>query len=184
MVKKVIKGVIKKFKRFKNFFKFIRLPGAKSRRVLRDACDGLRIEAARNGVFKVESPCFTNEPNCIFCVRDQATLEIGHNTFFNRNCMIVAREKISIGANCMFGPNVYICDHDHAFDKNTVYPNQFKTKPVSIGQGTWIGANCIILKGTNIGNNCIIGAGTVITEDIPDDMIVFQKKINTLRKRE
>lgn len=43
---------------------------------------------------------------------------------------------------------------------------------VSIGNGTWVGANVTILKNTRIGENCVIGAGTVISGVIPDHSIV------------
>ena len=184
MIKRIIKGWMVELKRLKNFFKFMPLPDSNAKKVLKDACANLKIEMARNSQLILESPCFTNEPNCTICVRDNAVLEIGHNTFFNRNCIIVAREKISIGADCLFGPNVYICDHDHMFDQDTIYTDRFKTRPVSIGEGTWVGAGCIILKGANIGKKCIIGAGSIITGDVPDGMIVLQKKTNTMYQRE
>ena len=180
----MIKGLLVKFKRIKNTFKFLMIPDLDAKKVLKDASAHLRIETTHNAKLILDSPCFANEPNCTICVRDNAILEIGHNTFFNRNCIIVAREKISIGANCLFGPNVYICDHDHMFNQDTVFTDQFITRPVSIGEGSWIGAGCIILKGANIGKKCIIGAGSIITGNVPDGMIVVQKKTNTMYERE
>ena len=41
------------------------------------------------------------------------------------------------------------------------------SKPVSIGDHVFVGANTIILKGVNIGEKAIIGAGSVVTRDIP-----------------
>lgn len=183
MIKKLLKKLLKMFNRFKNYFKFIWISNKETRKSLSDASSKLKIELGSNSLLKIEMPCFTNEPNCLICVRENAKVDIGSKTFFNRNCIIVSRNSISIGANCLFGPNVYICDHDHVFDETTVYTDRFKSAPVFIGDGTWIGANCVILKGTRIGKNCVIGAGSVITENVPDGMIVLQKKVNTIYER-
>jgi len=45
-------------------------------------------------------------------------------------------------------------------------------KLVSIGFGTFVGVNAIILPGVQIGRCCIIGAGAVVTKSVPDFSIV------------
>ena len=113
-------------------------------------------------------------------VRQDATLHIGDYVSINRNACIVARESITIGKNVVIAPNVCIYDHDHGFPN----PDDFITAPIVIGDGTWIAANSVILKGVTIGKNCTIAAGCVITHDIPDNTIVYQKRVDTLVSRE
>lgn len=114
-------------------------------------------------------------------VRDGAQIIIGNNTFFNYNNMLVSHQKISIGENCQFGPNVLIYDHDHDYrTENGITDMKFKTETVEIGNNVWIGANVIILRGTNIGDNCVIGAGTVLKGNYQKDtLIVEERKIKT-----
>lgn len=95
---------------------------------------------------------------------------IGNNCFINRNCMIVAHEKIEIGDGTTIGPNVCIYDHDHDGK------GEYKAKPVIIGKNVWIGAGCIILKGITIGDNAVIGAGTVLTHSVKCNETVYQKR--------
>lgn len=38
---------------------------------------------------------------------------------------------------------------------------------VSIGAGTWIGENVVILS-CNIGKNCVVGSNAVVLHDVPD----------------
>lgn len=101
------------------------------------------------------------------------SLEIGRNCFFNNFCSINCREKISIGDNCLFGENVLIYDHDHAFnDSNKLIRKQgFKTKEIKIGNNVWIGSSVVILKGISIGDNSIIAAGSVLTKNVPSNTI-------------
>ena len=44
----------------------------------------------------------------------------------------------------------------------------FISKPVVVGDNTWIGAGCIIVKGVTIGSGCVIAAGTIVTKNVPD----------------
>lgn len=112
-------------------------------------------------------------------VRQNAKLEIGDNVGINRNTCIVARERIVIERNVIIAPNVCIFDHDHIYNKR----DKYVTAPIIIKENTWIAANSVILKGVTIGKNCTIAAGSVITHDIPDNTIVYQKRVDTLVNR-
>lgn len=94
------------------------------------------------------------------------TITLAGNVFINRNCMLVAHEKILLGKGTTVGPGTYIYDHDHDGQGGYV------TAPVTIGENVWIGAGCIILKGVTIGDNAVIAAGAVVTKDVPAHTVV------------
>ncbi len=95
----------------------------------------------------------------------------------NQNVMINAHESITIGADTVIAPNVCIYDHDHLFGaEKGVDKKHFKSAPIVIGSGVWIGAGAIILRGTTIGNNSVVGAGTVLKGDYPANSIIVQEK--------
>ena len=119
------------------------------------------------------------ERGVLLGVRQDAVLHIGEAVGINRNTCIVARESIYIGNNVIIAPNVCIYDHDHGFPN----PDDYVTAPIEIKDGTWIAANTVVLKGVTIGKNCTIAAGRVITNDIPDNTIVYQKRTDTLVQR-
>lgn len=104
-------------------------------------------------------------------------LEVDDNTFFNSNCIVVARNKIKIGENCAFGPNVCIYDHDHDFNKNGKIDGAYKLGNVVIGNNCWIGAGAIILRDTIIGDNCVLGAGAVVKGEIPENSLVKMDRV-------
>ena len=108
-------------------------------------------------------------------------LRIGNNTAFNRNCLIVCREKIEIGNSCQFGPNVTIYDHDHCFGEYGIIPEKYNNKAIYIGNNCWVGANVTILKGTHISDYCIIGAGSVVQGFIPKHSIVTSNRSLCIR---
>ncbi|MDO5124493.1 MAG: acyltransferase [Eubacteriales bacterium] len=108
---------------------------------------------------------------CKFVAGSSAKLKIGRGTYFNSGCNIGALESVTIGEQCLFGPNVCVFDNNHDFDAGGVkFTNN--TSPVTIGDRCWLASNVVVLKGASIGNNCVIGAGCVIKGNIPDGSIV------------
>lgn len=43
-----------------------------------------------------------------------------------------------------------------------------KGQKVSIGDGSYIGINAVIVGNVKIGKHCVIGANSVVTKDVPD----------------
>lgn len=115
-------------------------------------------------------------------VRKGATCIIGNNSSINCNNMIVCRERIEIGNDVMFSPNVQIYDHDHDFRATGgVKVGKYKTAPVKIGNNVWIGANTVILRGTELGDNCVIGAGCVVKGQYKEGSVIIQKRKEEVR---
>ncbi|WP_431611645.1 acyltransferase [Chryseobacterium sp. 'Rf worker isolate 10'] len=109
-------------------------------------------------------------------VEKNATLEIGNNFFMNNFCSINCLDSISIGDNTLFGENVKLYDHNHAYQSHPEYKlfsSEFTTAPIKIGSNCWLGSNVTVLKGVTIGDNCIIGAGCTIHKDIPPNTTVI-----------
>ena len=115
-------------------------------------------------------------------VRKGAICIIGDNSSVNSNNMIACRERIEVGNNVMFSPNVQIYDHDHDFKTaGGIKDGKYKTAPVKIGNNVWIGANTVILRGTEIGDNCVIGAGSVVKGEYKEGSVLIQKRKEEVR---
>lgn len=46
------------------------------------------------------------------------------------------------------------------------------SKPIYIGENTWIGKNSLILKGVSVGANSIVAANAVVTKSVGENIIV------------
>ena len=98
-------------------------------------------------------------------------IHIGNNFFCNYNCTILDIAEVTIGDDCLFGPNVSIYTAAHPVDFAGRKANIGTGAPVRIGNGVWIGGNSVILGGVTIGDRAVIGAGSVVTHDIPPDTV-------------
>lgn len=118
---------------------------------------------------------------CALKVREGAKLELGNGVMFNNNCIIGCRDHISIGDGTVFGPGVYIYDHDHDY-RSGLHSQRYLKSSIRIGKNCWIGAGTIILRSTTIGDNCIVGAGCVIKGCYPDNQLIVQKRETIVSK--
>lgn len=109
-------------------------------------------------------------------VDEHGEVYIGDKVYFNDAFMISCKEKVTIGKETRFGPNVKIFDNDHKFDGKNGVSAEHKAKEIKIGKSCWIASNVVILKGTEIGDNCVIGAGCVVQGKIPKASIVTQDR--------
>lgn len=75
-------------------------------------------------------------------------------------------ENVIINTGAIIEHDCYIGNHSH------IAPNATLCGGIAVGECTLIGANATVLPGRKIGNNVIVGAGAVVTEDIPDNVIV------------
>lgn len=139
-----------------------------------------RIGKSTGAILKIGKK-FRARHNVELNVRDKAIIEIGNDVFLNSGCIITAREKVVIGDNTIFGPNVVVYDNDHIIRDGRVLDNEFETGPVIIGANVWIGAGAIILKGSVIEDNCVIAAGSVVKGKVESDNIMIQKRDTEFR---
>lgn len=111
-------------------------------------------------------------------VRNNGFLQLGNNSYINRNSTIDCSEKIIIGNKTIIAENVRIMDSNlHTI----VRSNYKKTDPVIIGNHIWIGANSIILPGVTIGDGSIVAAGSVVNKDVPPRSLVGGVPAKVLR---
>ena len=99
--------------------------------------------------------------------------------------------KVTIGANCNFGPNVTIVTPVHPLlpderrtmlDANGEKKHLCYAKPVTVGHDCWFGANVVVCPGVTIGDNCVIGAGSVVTRSIPANSFAAGNPCRVIRE--
>ena len=124
---------------------------------------------------------------CSFAIGANGTCTIGDYSLVN-GALIMAEERIEIGAYCLISWNVGIADSDFhpnepaqrrqdalalaPFLKDRPARPAIRTAPVIIKDNVWIGMNAVILKGVTIGENSVIAAGSVVTKSVPANVVV------------
>ncbi len=78
--------------------------------------------------------------------------------------------RFGSGDHVHLSKGVYVETAGLDFSAPLPYPHVHK--PITIGEGVWIGADAIILGGVTIGAGSVIGAGAVVSKDVPARSIV------------
>ncbi len=108
-------------------------------------------------------------------------IKIGKNVGIGPYCSIGAMSPVILGDDVRISRGVIIETGGLDFSKPPPY--QHKSKPITIGNGVWLGTNSMIMAGVTIGNHAVIGANTVVTKDIPPYCIVVGQPFRILDKR-
>lgn len=75
--------------------------------------------------------------------------------------------QISIGNDCLIGPNVQFLAISHDIEPTLRQTHKYNfVEGITLEQNVWLGAGVIVLSGICIGENSVVGAGSVITKDV------------------
>jgi len=94
-------------------------------------------------------------------------IRLGAGCYLNAGCTILDTAPVTLGERAMLGPHVQIYCAEHHKDPALRAQGLEVAKPVTIGDGAWIGGGAIILPGVTVGAGAIVGAGAVVTRDVP-----------------
>ena len=89
---------------------------------------------------------------------------IGDNVRIGAHCFIP--EGVTIEEDCFVGPRATFCNDKYPPSDRQAWGKILVKKKASIGAGA------IILPGVTIGESALVGAGAVVTENVPDWVIV------------
>ena len=126
--------------------------------------EGVRINSS------LESNPIGGSTRTVIFAKAGASIHIGNNVGMS-NCTLFSACRIEVGDNVLIGGNTKIYDTDfHSVkyeERMEKMDTHIGTAPVTIEDGVFIGAHCIILKGVRIGQKSVVAAGSVVTKDIP-----------------
>jgi maltose O-acetyltransferase len=110
-------------------------------------------------------PGATVAPNVFLGARKG--LHLAEGSYINYGCFLDLCAPVTMARNSALSYECMImtCTHEKGLPGSDKTFGDVKPQPVSIGEGTWIGARSVILPGVTIGEFCIVAAGSVVTKD-------------------
>ena len=109
-------------------------------------------------------------------------ISIGARTFVNYNLTALDVAPITIGEDCLLGPNVQLLTPTHPIDPRPRRDKLEAARPITIGDNVWLGGGVIVCPGVTIGDNSVVGAGSVVTRDIPANVVAVGNPARVLRE--
>lgn len=148
----------------------------------RSLCIGRNVDLAVYGELVIGDGVVLSD-GCALEVGPTARLVLGDRVFVGRHSVIVAQERIEIGADTLIAEHCTIRDQNHHVDPDRrSQEREAETQrrrldipidkaPVSIGSKAWIGSGVRVLKGSHIGDRTVVGANAVVRGELPADVV-------------
>lgn len=111
-------------------------------------------------------------------------IRIGDNSGLGINCVIP--DGSVIGKDVMMGPNCYVHERNHAFERTDIpmrLQGVAEREPVVIDDDVWIGRDVTIMVGRHIAKGTIVAANSVVTKDFPPYSIIGGNPAKLIRSR-
>jgi len=95
-------------------------------------------------------------------------LRIGDYSWIGEDAWIDNLDWVTIGAHCCVSQGSYFCTGNHDWSARNM---KLFTRPIEMGDGSWVGAKSIVCPGVTIAQGAIAQAGSVVTKSIGPDEI-------------
>jgi len=99
-------------------------------------------------------------------------IHVGEHFYANFDCVVLDVCRVEVGRNCMVGPGVHIYTATHPLDADERVAGPEYGKPVTVGDDVWIGGRAVLNPGVTVGDNAVVASGAVVTDDVPEDVVV------------
>ncbi len=109
-------------------------------------------------------------------------LTIGNKCFIGTDVFFDLPDKIILENESILSAGVKILTHQDTGNRQMSKYYARKVAPVTIGSGSWIGVNSVILAGVKIGKNSVVAAGSVVVNDVADYTVVGGSPAKFIKK--
>jgi putative colanic acid biosynthesis acetyltransferase WcaF len=107
-------------------------------------------------------------------------LEVGERSWIGESVWLHNQVLLSIGSDTVISQDSFITTGSHDWQQTM----ELVVKPVSIGNGVWLNARCMVLQGVEIGDNALVLPGSVVNRSLPAQSICGGVPARFLRLRE
>ncbi|AFV97994.1 hypothetical protein B649_08410 [Candidatus Sulfuricurvum sp. RIFRC-1] len=90
-------------------------------------------------------------------------LTIGDHCWIGEGVWIDNLAQVTIGANVCLSQGSYLLTGSHDYKKNTF---DLITRPITVEEGTWIGAKAIVCPGVTCHNHSVLAVGSVAVSNL------------------
>lgn len=127
------------------------------------------------------SAYITDSANVIGKAKIEANASVWFNvTMRGDNELITIGENSNVQENCVLHTDP---GYPLMIGKNVTVGHQAMLHGCTIGDGSLVGIQAVILNGAKIGKNCLVGAGALVTEgkEFPDNSLIIGSPAKAVR---
>ena len=96
-------------------------------------------------------------------VRFPWKLSIGDRSWIGEGVWMHNQDRLTIGHDVVISQDTFLTTGSHALRRDMA----LLTRPITIDDGAWVTARCIVLGGVTVGRSAVVTPGTVVRVDVP-----------------
>jgi maltose O-acetyltransferase len=109
-------------------------------------------------------------------------INIGAHVYIAYGSIFLAgNECITVKDEVVIGPYCVLASENHTRQDSSFRYGVLEAAPITIGQGSWLGAHVVVTAGSEIGRGSSIAAGAVVTGDICDNTLAGGVPAHTIK---
>lgn len=97
-------------------------------------------------------------------------VEIGDYSWIGDDVVLYSLDTIRVGNHCVISQKSYLCTGSHDMTDRSF---GLQTAEITIGNGSWIAADCFIAPGVTIGANTVVGARSNVFTSLPSQQVCW-----------
>jgi putative colanic acid biosynthesis acetyltransferase WcaF len=95
-------------------------------------------------------------------------ITIGNHVWIGEEVFILNFERATIGNNVCISQRAFLCGGNHNYLDPTM---PYRNGPITLEDGSWVGAGCFIGPNVIIGTDTIASAGSIVTKSLAENGI-------------
>jgi maltose O-acetyltransferase len=92
---------------------------------------------------------------------------VGDDVYLAPGVIVNAISSIHLDSEVMVGFNCVLVSGNHTLFNESYRFGRSSMKPIKIGAGTWVAANCTVTAGAEVGYGSLVGANSVVNGVLP-----------------
>lgn len=90
---------------------------------------------------------------------------VGERAFISHDCFVDCSGTVTIGSDVALAAGVRLVSSGHDHSDPTRRAGARHWAPITVRDGSWLGAGCTVLGGVTVGPGVVVAAGAVVTRD-------------------
>ena len=107
-------------------------------------------------------------------------LEVGQNSWLGEDAWLDNLAPIRIGSNVCISQGAYLCTGNHDWTDPAF---GLMVRPITVGDGAWIGARALLCPGVEVAENAVAAAGSIVVGNLEADTVYAGNPAVAVRKR-
>jgi maltose O-acetyltransferase len=100
-------------------------------------------------------------------------LSVGNDVYIAPNTTVLANGGLMIGDGVLIAPGCVISTSNHTIENGSFRFGEREEKPVFIGSGSWVAANCTIVAGAHLPKHSLLAANSCLSGQFTNDFYIY-----------